>query len=257
MSACADNEMLKYSVTRGCCQPVSTRIVDGLLAAIAPWQCVLCRQPGCGMDLCPGCLLDLPWPADACQRCALPLPPAQTLCGSCQSGISAVDYCIAALSYEYPVDRLITALKFQRRLYLARVLGELLTVRLAEAFAAGLLAQPEILLPVPLHPRRLAERSYNQAAEIALVPGNRYGLEVRPNLCRRIRATPPQTGLSRRARLRNLQGAFRLDGSVAGCRVAVVDDVITTGATTLQLARLCKANGAGEVQVWAVARTGV
>ncbi len=209
------------------------------------------------MDLCAGCLLDLPWVASACLRCGAALPSGHQYCGPCQSGPVVVDRCIAALNYEYPVDRLIAALKFQRRLYIARVLGDLLAVRLAEAFHDDQLVKPDIVLPVPLHPSRESGRTFNQAAEIAAGIAAGYGLAMRPNLCQRIRPTPAQSGLSRASRLRNLQGAFRMTARVDHQRIAIVDDVITTGATTTQLARLCKSHGAKEVQVWAVARTSI
>ena len=109
-------------------------LVDSLIAGIAPWRCILCQGPGAGIDLCRGCLRDLPWLAHTCARCGIPLPPDQAVCGRCLSDRSAVDYFVAARAYEYPLDRLISALKFKRHLYVARLLGELLTLRLQEAF---------------------------------------------------------------------------------------------------------------------------
>ena len=99
-------------------------IVDSLLAGIAPWRCILCREPAYGMDICPDCINDLPWIGHACQGCSTPLPDsAAQFCGTCAGRRSAVDFCCAALAYEYPINRLVTGLKFHRKLACARVLG--------------------------------------------------------------------------------------------------------------------------------------
>lgn len=157
----------------------------------------------------------------------------------------------AALAYEYPVDRLVQGAKFHRRLHQARALGELLGMALAARPRPQ--PVPELLVPVPLHARRLAERGYNQALEIARPVAERLGLVLAPSLARRVVATAAQTGLSRAARRRNLRGAF-VAGGCAGRRVAIVDDVITTGSTAAALLRALRRAGAAQVEVWAVAR---
>jgi len=209
------------------------------------------------MDLCLPCRGDLPWLQHACRHCALPLPPGDknSSCGHCQSDVTATDCCHVALLYDYPVDRLVGALKFERRLQLARTLGELLIMRLAADIDAARLKLPDLILPVPLHSKRLIVRGYNQSEEIAVWVAKHFGLKLRRNLAVRVKPTLAQTGLTRRARLENVRGAFTLNENLTGLRVAIIDDVITTGSTTAQLAKLCKKNGAEEVQVWAIART--
>jgi ComF family protein len=207
------------------------------------------------MDICAGCSDDLPWLGHACRHCALPLRSGINVCGRCQIGPMPVDRCVAALLYEYPVDRLIGALKFQKRLCLARVLAELLVIKLTEHWSDQANPVPDLLLPVPMHAQRMAERSFNQAAEIAARVARRLQLKSDAYLGLRTKLTRPQTGLNRRSRMRNLGGAFALSGSVKNLHVAIVDDVITTGTTTTQLARVCKSAGAAKVEVWAVART--
>lgn len=209
--------------------------VDEWLAWLVPRRCVLCNAPSGAGLVCAACGADLPW---------LPPPVAS----------SAL---FAPLSYEYPVDRLVLGAKFQRRLSHARALGELLAGALearAGSAGPGLAARPEVLLPVPLHPRRLAERGYNQALELARPVAERLGLELAPRLARRQRATAGQTGLSRAARRRNVRDAF-VAGDCTGLRVAVVDDVVTTGSTVAALVRALRASGAAGVEVWAAART--
>jgi ComF family protein len=113
---------------------------------------------------------------------------------------------------------------------------------------------PELLIPVPLHRGRLFRRGYNQAQELARHLGRELGIAVEPRAARRLRATPDQIGLGAAARRRNLKNAFSVGPPVAGRRLALLDDVMTTGATLEELARACKAAGATRVEAWAIAR---
>lgn len=205
------------------------------------------------------CLDDLPWLGRSCKYCALPLGFADSgACAGCESANSrspAIDLCIAALSYEFPVDRLVTGLKYRQQLPCARILGELLAIRLLEETSRPGYQLPDVIVPVPLHPRRLLQRSFNQSAELARWVAAELHLPQSVQLIRRTRDTPGQAGLSRTARLQNMHKAFSLTAPVKGARVALLDDVITTSATVTALAQLCKRGGAQEVQVWAAART--
>lgn len=222
--------------------------VDELLAAAWPQRCALCRERTGRMALCAGCLLDLPWLEQPCPRCGWAAPG----CG-CADTAGAWP-ALAALAYEYPVDRLIAGLKFRADRAAARALGELLAVRIAEACAADM-PLPDALVPVPLHWWRASRRGFNQAELIARRLGADLGLPVDVQRLRRIRATPPQSRLGSRERARNLAGAFRCDASVRGLSLALVDDVLTTGATAQSAAAACMAAGAARVQIWTVART--
>jgi ComF family protein len=161
----------------------------------------------------------------------------------------------APLAYEYPVDRLVGRAKYRRRLHDARFLGELLAESLAAAVQAGAVEPPDLLVPVPLHRRRLGERGYNQALEIARPVAKRLRLPLQPGLCKRVRATPEQAGLPAAERRRNLRAAFSAAASVRRARVAIVDDVITTGSTVAAVAQALRKAGAADVQAWVVART--
>jgi len=145
------------------------------------------------------------------------------------------------------VDRLIHAMKFHRDLVAARGLGEVLAEAVAEQSA-------DALIPVPLHRQRLAERGFNQALELARPVTKATGAALWPHHAVRQRATAAQSGLDARARQANIQGAFRIRRPVAGARIAIVDDVVTTGGTTGELARALLEAGAATVTVWAVAR---
>jgi ComF family protein len=206
--------------------------------------CFLCRGAAAGV-LCAACDADLPRLAPPrCPRCALGSPRGEP-CGRCLAEAPRYDATVAALAYEFPADALVHALKFRGELALAGVLGNLLL---------SLISPHEVdcVIPVPLSAARLRQRGYNQAAEIArsLSP-NRMEL----NLCVRERDTPPQMELPFGARQRNVRGAFRCTRALDGESVAVVDDVMTTGATLDEIARTLKAAGARRVVNWVVART--
>jgi ComF family protein len=207
-------------------------------------SCFLCR--GAARELlCTACDADLPRLARAlCPRCALESPGGE-LCGRCLTQAPAYDATQAALAYEFPADALVQALKFRGELALAPLLGGLLSERVGGE-------RVDLVVPVPLSAERVRRRGYNQAAEIARhLPGGK--LEV--TLCERTRDAPPQMELPYDARQRNVRGAFRCRGPLQGATVAVVDDVMTTGATLDEFARTLKAAGAGRVVNWVVART--
>lgn len=234
--------------------------LESLIQALFPPTCILCGAAGTeGLDLCAGCLAQLPYNVHCCARCALPFDtpmPSGTLCGRCQRRAPPFDRCIAALRYETPVPFLVGAAKFRGRLNAARLLGQILARGIdAGAPAARAIPRPDTLVPVPLHPSRLAERGYNQALEIGRTLGHELDLPVDTDCCTRILATSPQTGLDERARHRNISGAFAVTGRLPGSRVAILDDVVTTGSTVAELARVLRRAGAVQVEVWAVART--
>ncbi len=213
----------------------SARLVDSLLAGLMPWCCVLCDARGEGFDLCAACLDDLPWLGPAA-----PPPPCR---------------CIAAVAYAPPADRLITALKFHGRVAHGRVLGELLAIVLRERARAGRLAGVDCVIPVPLGRARQRRRGYNQADLIATVVCRELQLPLAARTLVRTRATAPQMTLARSARAANLQNAFALRRPVKGLRIALVDDVLTTGATFDACAGVLHAGGAVAVEKWVVART--
>jgi len=161
----------------------------------------------------------------------------------------------SALVYEYPLDRIIVGAKFRQRLDFAAALGGLLGDYLCGP--AGMLPAeyPDVIVPVPLHRRRLAARGFNQAAEIAAPVAQRFGLPLRLDVCVRVRHTIEQTSLTGHARRRNLVGAFVARRELNGLRVAVVDDVLTTGSTARAVATAVMEAGARSTQIWTVART--
>lgn len=206
--------------------------------------CFVCRGAARG-TLCESCDADLPRLLQPlCPRCALE-SPSGAVCGRCLAQAPHYDATVAALAYRFPADALVHALKFRGELALAGFLCSCLKERVS-------LQGIDCIVPVPLSSERLRGRGYNQAVEIARHLGARR-LEI--DACVREGDAPPQAGLDREARRRNVRGAFRCQRSFAGERVALVDDVMTTGATLDELARALKAAGAASVVNWVVCRT--
>lgn len=211
--------------------------------------CLLCLARSRSGLLCPGCAADLPrLDADGCPQCGLPGTGGRT-CGPCLIRPPAFAAARAVYRFDFPVDVLVHQLKYHGELAVAAWLAE----RMAEVTTGS--AQPDLLIPMPLHPRRLRERGFNQSALLAGHLGRRLGTPVEMGACRRLRDTPPQVGLSLTQRRRNLRGAFACDADLAGQRVVLVDDVLTSGASLNELARAVRRAGAAQVEAWVAART--
>lgn len=225
------------------------RDATGLLAErLLPNDCFVCGHAA-GPDLvCTACLDVLPHQAQSCPVCAIPVVGG-LICGRCQRQAPAFDATTAALSYVFPVDRLIRALKYRHRLAVAGFFAQVL---LPLAPPEG---PPAVIVPMPLHLTRLRQRGFNQAAEIARPLARAWGLPLELNGVWRVRDTAAQASLPWTERRVNMRGAFRCDVSFRGKTVVVIDDVMTTGATLDELARTLKSHGAARVENRVVART--
>lgn len=229
------------------------RTTQRLDNAIMPMRCAFCgtRTDTAGERTCRGCVDDMPWIAEACSRCAVPLTaalPPGVPCASCQARPPPFSATVAPLRYEFPVDAGLKALKFGRRLHYAPAFAELIAgpmIRLPSDIDA--------LLPVPLHRRRQIVRGFNQARELCLPLARRFDLPV-IDVARRNRATRYQSGLSATERRKNLRDAFCVKGAARYRHIVIVDDVVTTGETTRQLANALLGSDVDRVSVLAVAR---
>ena len=219
--------------------------------------CLLCDEPAdTAQPLCSACEAELPWLGGHCAICALPLPGEGLTCGQCQKRPPPFNRVEAAWRYAFPLDSLITRFKHQRQWPLGRLLAGLLSHHLQHAFAEGL-PRPDLLLPVPQGRKRLRSRGFNQAQMLAEWLGQELQLPMQDHWLLRPGEGAHQQELDAAARRRNLRNAFALAeiAEVAGRHIALVDDVLTTGATTATLANLlCKA-GAARVDVYCLART--
>lgn len=210
-------------------------------------SCFLCRGEARGL-LCRQCDADLPrLPPGLCPRCALDSPKG-AVCGRCLTQSPAYDATRAALAYRFPADVLVRALKFHGELALAPLLGGLLSGCIAKGTV-------DCIVPVPLSAARLRSRGYNQAIEIARHAARATGVRLAPELCERRRDTAEQAELPLAERARNVRGAFDCPQLLGGARIAVLDDVMTTGATLDEIAATLKRAGAAYVENWVVART--
>jgi ComF family protein len=215
--------------------------------AALPQHCLLCTAPASAQPLCQDCYTRLPWLAAArCPQCALPTP-AGNICGACLGHPPRFDAVTAAFAYDWPLSTLIHHYKYAGNLALARLL--------ANALGTCIATPVDLILPMPLAPQRLRERGFNQALEMARIISRATGLPLAVDACRRVRDGAPQAALPWQERAKNIRGAFVCDADLSGMRVAVIDDVLTTGATLNELSRNLRKAGALEIHGWVVART--
>ena len=214
---------------------------------LLPQDCFLCAAPSGDGLLCPACAASLPrLTEERCPLCALPTPGSNT-CGACLKQAPHFDATQAVFRYEFPLDRVIQSLKYVHRLASADFLGRALA-QLVPPF------RPDLILPVPLAPPRLAERGFNQALELARPLARLLDVPLETSRVHRRRDTAPQASLPWKERKQNIRHAFECELDLTGKTVLVVDDVMTTGATMDELARTLKAHGAARVENFLVAR---
>ncbi len=217
-----------------------------------PPSCILCDAHGLDYkDICSGCHADLPANTLHCPCCAQPLETAPgdgLACGQCLKKPPPYSQVIAPFLYQHSLKWLITGLKFHRQYKNARLLGQLFSDRLQK-----LSTYPDYIIPVPLHPKRLRQRGFNQSEEIASIIAKQLRIPLRLDLCQRIKLSPPQSGLHAKERQKNIRNAFKAK-PLPGHHVVIFDDVMTTGATVSELSKTLKKAGATRVDVWVCAR---
>lgn len=232
--------------------------LSGLFDLLLPPICAFCRAEVPALSpagICPNCLTQLlPLPAARCPRCALPYPTeagSPHLCEACLRRPPAFSGVVAVGVFQDLLRESLHHFKYEQGIHLDHPLGTLLAQRLATDAPEF---RSELILPVPLHPRRLRERGYNQSLLLARRLGKDLRVATEPRRLRRIRPTPPQQGLSLAARQRNLRGAFALTMPLHGEKILLIDDVMTTGATLRECAQVLKSGGSGEILVAVLAR---
>jgi ComF family protein len=237
----------------------SLPIVTALLDFLFPPLCHVCRsfisQAG-AVHICQDCREQMPGVGHPlCTVCGLPFLGARAdhLCGACQTSKPSFDSARAALVYEGHCRDLIHAYKYRYKTHLRRPLALLTAEYLSEHIAA---VRPDLIVPVPLHVRRIRSRGFNQAVLLGELLAREWKLPLNRQALRRIRWTEPQINLSAAERRNNVKGAFAVadTASVNKRSVLLVDDVYTTGSTVEECARVLKAAGASEVTVVTVAR---
>lgn len=220
-------------------------------------RCSLCQSPEVDdLCLCAQCNLLLPWRTHYCRTCGVPLVTGSVdRCGRCLARPFHFDRLLAPFWYESPIKDWLTAYKFHAQWHYGGLCADL--------FLQALQSNPDLLveclIPVPMHSKRLRLRGFNQANDWAQLLRRELNLPILTDAVKRVRLTPPQTSLNAKARTTNLKNAFRLDtkwvDTLSQFRsVAIVDDVVTTGSTVDEVAKLLKRLGIEKVVVWAVAR---
>ncbi len=231
-------------------------------------NCLLCRQPSHRAQLlCLGCERDLPWLQRHCHQCAEPLPSTEygvdsadeSLCGQCLKKPPAFDHTVAPLLYQFPVNNIIHRFKHNADINSTQLLCRLFIQQLG-SHHARVDRLPQLLIPVPLHPRRLYQRGFNQSSELAHRLGQQLQISVNDLACHRVIDTPHQQGLTAKQRRQNLRLAFSVDhqqlrreGNID--HIALIDDVMTTGSTAQILAQQFKRAGVEQIDIWCLART--
>jgi ComF family protein len=218
--------------------------------------CVACLSSNAFNGLCQPCRDELPVNRWHCRCCALPLafPSSELLCGDCLKHPPPFDKSFVPWRYQYPLDGMIGRYKYNGQRKFGRPLMSDFADSLKKALQDGSITKPGALVPSPMDERRRRQRGFNQAQDIAETIGSQLNIPVATGLVRRVRQVRAQRELNRQARLANLRGVFEVT-SVVPERVAIVDDVVTTGATVRVLASVLREAGAREIQVWALART--
>jgi ComF family protein len=216
-----------------------------------PQHCVLCQCPvkNSQLSICTACTHDLPWQhAAVCPQCGL-TAANNSLCGHCLKSPPAFDATHALFRYHRPIDAVLQKYKYGNALTIADLFGKLLS----DNRQSGEL--PDLLVPMPLHPQRLQERGFNQALEIARIVARELSIPLDFDSCKRVKLSAPQATLPLKQRVRNMRNAFVCNRRLEGMKVALVDDVMTTGASLHALAAAVRKAGAASVECWVVART--
>jgi ComF family protein len=222
---------------------------------VFPSSCTLCGAPGMQTwDICEACFNSLPINELACTRCAIPLTEGNIgVCGQCLQQPPLYQRCLTAWRYEPPLDYFIQHLKFNKDLVFARLMAALFAEYL-EKFYAKQVDKPEVIIPVPLHNKRLRERGFNQSVEIAKVIARQLNIPLDLTACARPKMTQPQAELPAEERKRNIKGAFTFNPSAAYQHIALVDDVMTTGHTINELTNTVQKVSKSAIDVWVCAR---
>lgn len=231
---------------------ILTHCSNGLL----PYRCLLCKSAtNLPQHICESCFVQLPFLENSCKLCADTLPTTQDnlICGHCLQNPPPYDRLHALFHYQPPISHLVLNLKFQKAIVNAEWFGQLLAQRIREKWYHDK-PLPSMIIPIPLHNKRLQERGFNQAVEIARPIASTLNLPIDNQRCSRIKHTAAQATLSATKRKHNLRQAFAVTRSIPCSHVAVVDDIFTTGQTIRAFCECLKNQGVKTIDVWCVAR---
>ena len=219
-----------------------------------PYHCILCHiKSHRNLDLCIECEQSLPWLKNVCIYCSAPLVISQTVCGGCLNKPLPFDKLCIFFSYTETIKKMIIGLKFQQRLIYAHILGTLLAEKISSQYKNDNL--PDVIIPVPLHRKRLYDRGFNQAIELARPIARELNICIGYRCCKRVRNTAAQSMLPANQRSSNVKNAFIAKKNLRKQHIALLDDVMTTGHTLIEISRALYDVGVKRIDVWCCART--
>ena len=222
------------------------------LKSILNQYCILCAShQGGELGLCKDCMHTLPWHAALqCPQCSL--VSDGNICGSCLAASPRFDSTHALFTYDFPLDRLLQQYKYKESLQLAHTFATMFYQKLSSLDNTHHI---DVIMPMPMHNKRLQERGFNQALELARILAKLTKFPLDYNACQRVKLTPPQASLPLKERTKNIRGVFTCTNDLHGLNIAIVDDVMTTGASLDELAKTLKLAGAAHIECWVIART--
>ncbi len=228
--------------------PALRQNVAQLYSNLTATHCLLCGEIGENDSLCVDCINELPKLGKSCPRCASPLSHS-LLCGRCLHQPPQQNSSFSLFEYKSPIDRLIADFKYNDKLFLSRFFAVQMAAKLKTR------PLPQLLIPIPLHPRRLRERGYNQSLELAKQLSKQLSIPVCSKSVIRIKDSQPQTSLPYKERAKNIQRAFKVVNTMLPTHIALIDDVLTTGHTANSAAKIIRQAGVNNIEVWTIART--
>lgn len=231
-------------------------------------KCLLCDEPCTTSSVCTPCNQDLPKLGICCCQCALPIQTEHKIelneklrCGECINQSPSFTKTICLYSYEFPIPSLLKQIKYKRRRYWLKPLSTNLAVRILETLSQDTNQIPDVLIPIPLHPKKRRKRSYNQSELMAKILSKETGIPVITNLLLKVRETGTQTKLNKAERMKNLKNSLAIKHdektilSIKSKHIALIDDVMTTKSTAELASELLLKAGAKRVDIWCLART--
>lgn len=226
-----------------------------ILHTLFPQKCILCAVATNSMkSLCQDCISNLPLaPSVSCPQCGI--TTTGEVCGRCLKNPPHFDSTLALFTYAFPVDAILQHYKYNNALYLGELFGTLLSESIFNTAC-------DVIMPMPLHSKRLQDRGFNQSLEVAKILAKQLDIPLDQTSCTRIKDTAPQASLPLGDRLKNMRNAFdikpnQLPHQIKGKHIVIIDDVMTTGSSLNELAKTLKAAGAKRVDCWVIARASI
>ena len=230
-----------------------------ILNWIIPYRCVICKQFQHDNAnfiehepiICKKCISIMPYLQTGCAQCNLPIKSGE-LCGKCLTNTIYFDITYSPYAYTFPIDKMIHQLKYAGKIDLIKPLASMMASHIQQYHDKANL--PELLIAVPSHPSRLRQRGFNQSLELTKHISKLLKINYLKQAIVKTKSSPPQASLSLKKRHSAIRNSFKINHKITARHVAIIDDVMTTGATASELARTLKHNGVEYVEIWCLAR---